>query len=238
MSIYIPPEAIIADFIREKVTDPNSDREYVEGIDTILTTSPQTEFLISPPSGSVSHITSIEVNEAEINKWKDYYWDYKGSKVIINSDNVTIESGDTVVINYKYSSTNWVYADKPAKKLSYDAFPRVRVYKVSQTGERLGNYKTPVESSIRFQVDVWSKESQVYTISGLGDDRSYSGEALANILSLNIRKELEDNTDDLYPLFYDYDLNNLFLQGFDSEYQAFHYIYEFSIKSTTSGIIN
>lgn len=237
MSIYIPSEAIIADFIRENVTDPNSDREYLSTFESHTAGSNQSEYSLTSPSGSVSHITSVKVDEVEVNKWKDYYWDYKAQKVIFKTSEIPAESS-VVEIYYNYSDKNWVYADKPAKKLSVDAFPRVSIKKISHTGERLGNYKTPVESSIRFQVDVWTKESQVYPISGLGNGRSYSGEALGNVLSLIIRKELEDNVDDLYPLFYDYNLNNLFLQGFDSEYQAFHYIYEFTLKTDTAGIVN
>lgn len=236
MSIYIPNEAIVADFLRENLSDPNSNRTYLSTQESFTAGSSQSEYSLSAPSGSVSHVTSVTVDGTTKTKWKDYYWDYKAEKVIFKTSEIP-SSGDSVVVDYVYSSKNWIYTDLPVKRISDDGFPRIRVFKASQQGQRLGNYKAPVESTIRFQIDIWTKEKVPYTVNGIGNGRTYSGEALAEILARQTSKFLEDNIDDIYPVLYDYILLNATYQGMN-DLQTHHYVYEFSLKTSCNGIIN
>lgn len=197
---YLNPKFIIVDFLRRRLVDPR-DRSEDTNTDTFTATASQTEFSLTPTTGSkLSTITSITDNGSAVVKWQDYYIDFRNQKVVFFTGRT---SGHTIIIIYKEGTTNWIYWDKPDETLSKTAFPRIDVIVVSGTGERLGNYEAPVESPIHFQIDVWTKEKQndqIFTI----DSVAYTGEALAEYLGYKILEAFEDHEEDLFPALYGY----------------------------------
>jgi len=234
--MYLNPKFIIVDFLRNLLTDPRSTRVYTAASDTFTATAAQTVFSLSPSSGkTVSHITSVTIDGSSTNakKWRDYYIDFRAEKVIFFSG---LSAGEELIVNYKESSTNWIYWDKPNEKITELSFPRLDVQAVAGSGSRLGEYKAPVESVIQFQVDVWCKEkeaNQIFTISS----RAYTGNDLAEYLAYQVMEALEDNENDLHPALYDYTPTQTPPRDlpFNVEYQAHHKIVEFILKGIKLG---
>jgi hypothetical protein len=225
--VYLSPKNIIVEFLREKLTDP---RARAETTNTEEFNGGGTEFTLTAPSGSISCITAVTVTSVAKTKWKDYYIDWQNQKIIFYSS--TTSGTNNVDITYKYGTTNWIYPDKAKKTLSKTAFPRINVLIPSGTGERLGQYNSDVENSIRFQIDLWSKENQDFTISGV----KYEGDKLAEYLGWQIMAKFRSNEGDLYPALYNYtplgvprDL------GFNQELECFHKIVEVEMKGINIG---
>ena len=225
------PKHIIVDFLRNQLTDPRS-RAEATNTESFVATASQTTFSLSPPAGTMSCIIDVQVNSSSQTKWETYYIDFKNQKVIFFTG---LSLSDDVDIEYKYGTSNWIYPDKPVKTLSAIAFPRMRVGIISAPGLRLGESTAPVEHSINFQIDVWTKEkatNQVFTISG----SNYSGEELAELFAYQITGAFEDNENDLHPVLYDYIPNQAPRDlPFDIEYQAHHKTVEFIMNMINPG---
>lgn len=197
--VFYSPKWIIVEFLRNRLTDPRERAESTHSENFTATTS-QTEFSLTAPTGTVSCITSITVDAVAQTKWEKYYIDFRNEKVIFFTG---LTEGQVVVINYKYGSSNWIFWDKPKKKLGATKFPRLDIQIITGSGDRLGNYEAVVKSDIHFQIDVWTKEAQIgqkFTI----DSRVYAGEELAEYLAYQVTQAFEDYESDLFPSLYNY----------------------------------
>ena len=216
---YLSPKTIIVDFLRVHLTDPRDRAEDTHSESLTATTCKVNNFEMTPPSGSVSCITSLEVNSTTKNKWKDYYWLERTQTIVFYSD---LTNGDTIDITYKYGSTNWIFPGKAQKKLSGSSFPRINILIPASVGRRLGNYEAPVNAAIQFQIDVWCKEKQdgqIFTI----DSRAYTGDELGEYLAYKITEAFEDNEEDLFPALQNYTPNGMPRDlPFDEEMQCHH----------------
>ncbi len=229
MSVFISPKDVIVDFLRTKLTDP---RARAEDTNTEIFDGDATEYNLTAPEGSVQAITSITVDGTDQTKWKDYRIDHQNQKVVFYSP--TASGSDNVSISYKQGTTNWIYPDKAKKTLSSTSFPRINIISVGGTGKRLGRYDSDVESINNFQIDIWTKEDQVFTI----DEIKYSGEKLGTYIAYEITRALKQNEDDLHPEFYNYTLLSTPRdRGFDSELQCYHKVVEIEVKGINVGEI-
>ncbi len=234
--MYINPKWILVDALRNWLTDPRSTRVYTATSDIFAATAGQTSFSLTPSSGkTVSHITSVTIDGSSSNakKWRDYYIDFRAEKIIFFSG---LSVGEELIVNYKESSVNWIYWDKPVEKITELSFPRLDVQIVAGSGNRLGQYEAPVESTIQFQVDVWCKEkavNQIFTISS----RKYTGNDLAEYLAYQVMEALEDNENDLHPVLYDYIPTQVPPRDlpFNEQYQAHHKEVDFILKGIKLG---
>ena len=231
---YLSPKTIIVDFLRKNITDPRT--RITSTSDTFTATASQTSFTLTPTTGkTMSYISSVKVNGTASTKWQDFYIDPKNQKVIFFTG---LTLSDTVVITYGETSSDWIFPDKPKKKLNALAFPRMNIKIISAPGVRQGNYEAPVEATIRFQVDIWCKEkqdNQIFTIDG----NKYTGEDLAEYLSWKITEAFEDNEDELFPALYGYDPIGMPPDlPFDDELQCHHKVIEFTEKGLKIGRIS
>jgi len=229
MSSFLPAKYIVVDFLRRRLIDPRARAETSES-DTFTATALQTDFILTPTTGTLSSVTSITVNAVAVTKWQDYWVDFRNQTVKFFIGRTV---SDAVIVNYKSGTTNWIYWDKPRTDLSSTSFPRINVSIVSGTGLRLGNYEAPVESTIHFQIDIWTKEGktdQTFTISS----RNYTGEELAEYLASKVTEAFEDNEHDLHPALYSY-INTAVPRDlpFDETYQCYHKIVEVSLRGLT-----
>lgn len=226
----IDNEDVITDFLRVHLTDPRSRAEDSTS-ETIIATAGQTEITLSPPSGSVSCITALTINDVASDKWKDYYWDYQNEKITFFT---ALSLNDSVKITYKYGSTNWIYSDKPNENLNSSSFPRIQVFTINAPGRRLGRYDAPVQSSYYFQISIWSKDNYTATVNS----RTYSNEYLARYYGNKIMKAFEDNEDDLFPVLYNYiPITGPKSAPYSERYQAYHTILECNFLGLRSGRI-
>lgn len=224
--MYLSPKEVVVDFLRHRLTDP---RDRAEDTNTESFDGGGKEFTLTAPEGNVSCIISVEVGD-EKNKWKEYYYDYQNDKIVFYEDT---ESGtDNVEITYKYGEKNWIYPDKAKTKLSRDSFPRISILTVSATGNRLGQYNSNMSESTQYQIDVWTKENQVFEIG----DRKYGGDALAEYIAIQAKKAFEDHVDEIHPQLFNVTITN----GprdmtFSKEMECFHYVIELELNSIDSG---
>ena len=225
--VFISPKNVLVDFLRNRLTDP---RNRAENLTTENFDGGGTEFSLSPPEGTVSCISSVKVGSVEQTKWKDYYIDFQNQKVIFYSS--TSGGSNNIKINYKYGTTNWIYPDKAKKTLSKTSFPRINVLVVGGAGERLGQYNSDVESATHFQIDVWAKEDQIFTINSV----KYGGNKLTEYIAHQIMAAFRSYEDDLFPALYNYtpvgvprDL------GFNQEMECFHTVVECELKGINVG---
>ena len=220
--MFISPKNVITDFLRRRLTDP---RARAETSQTEEFDGGSTDFSLTPTSGTMSCITSVTVDDTAQTKWKDYYIDPQNQKVIFYSD--TASGTDNVDITYKRGSTNWIYPDKAKETLSKIAFPRINTLVVGGSGARLGQHSSNVVSTIHFQIDIWTKENQKFTI----DSIVYEGDKLGEYIAYQITKAFRANVDDLYPEFFNYVLLGTPRDvGFNQEMQCFHKIVEVELK--------
>ena len=226
MSSFLPAKYILVDFLRNKLTDPRARAEATDS-DTFTATAGQTDFVCTPSSGTISCITSVTVEGTTKTKWQDYWIDFRNQTVKFFTG---ITLGETVVVNYKYGSTNWIYWDKPRTDLSSTSFPRINIITISGTGFKLGNYEAPMETTVHFQIDIWTKEGktdQMFTINS----RIYVGEELAEYIASKITEAFEDNEGDLLPALYDLIITQAPKDlPYDDTYQCFHKVLEVSLR--------
>jgi len=225
--VFISPKNIIVDFLRRRLTDPRSRAE-----------TSQTEefngggktFSLTPTSGTMSCITAVTVDDVAQTKWSDYYIDFQNQKVIFYSN--TASGTDNVDITYKRGTSNWIYPDKAKETLSKTAFPRMNVLVVGGSGERLGQYNSNVVSTIHFQIDIWTKENQKFTISSV----VYEGDKLAEYLAYETTKAFRANEDDLHPELFNFTLLGTPRDlGYNQEMQCFHKIVEIEMRGIDVG---
>ena len=232
--VYLSPKTIIVDFLRANITDPRT--RITSTSDSFTATASQTSFSLTPTTGkALSHITSVTVAGSASTKWQDYYIDFKNEKVVFFTG---ITLGASVVITYGEGTTNWIYPDKPNKKLNALSFPRMNVLIVSDPGVRVGNYEAPVEAIPRVQIDIWAKEKQDNQIFTIGGDE-YTGADLAEYLSYKITEAFEDNEGNLFPALYGYDPVGMAPDlPFDDELQCHHKVVEFICRGLSIGKIS
>jgi len=232
--MYLNPSNIIEDFLRKNVTDPRG--RITSTSDSFTATASQTIFALTPSTNnSLSHVISVTVDGTAKTKWQDYYIDSKLEKIIFFTG---MTGAEAVVITYGETTSNWIFTDKPRKKLTSLQFPRINILVVGNVGSRLGNYEAPVEGIPRFQVDVWTKESQdnqIFTINS----KKFTGEDLANYLSYEITKAFENNESELFPALYGYDPVGMPPDlPFDDELQCYHKTVEFIMRGISIGRIS
>ncbi|MEK0335808.1 MAG: hypothetical protein QQN41_00025 [Nitrosopumilus sp.] len=220
--VFISPKNIIVDFLRHRLTDP---RSRAENSRTEEFNGGGKTFSLSPSSGTMSCITEVTVNGVAQTKWKKYYIDFQNQKVIFYSN--TASGTNNVDITYKQGTSNWIYPDKAKKTLDRVAFPRMNILIVGGSGERLGQYNSNVESTIHFQIDVWTKENQKQTIGST----VYEGDKLAEYFAYQVTLAFRANEDDLHPELYNYTLLGTPRDlGYDQEMQCFHKVVEVELK--------
>lgn len=221
--VFILPEDVVVDFLRNRLTDP---RARAEASRTEEFNGGGTEFQLIPTPGlSLSCIQSVTVDGSTQTKWEHYYIDFQNQKVIFYS--ATAGGTDNVDIQYKEGSTNWIYPDKSRKTLARTAFPRINILVVGGTAERLGQFDSDVESLIHFQCDIWTKENQVFTI----DSVKYSNDKLAKYFGHKVMSTFRNNVEDLHPELYDYTALSIPRDlGYDQEMQCFHIVVEPELK--------
>lgn len=225
--VFISPKNILTDFLRCNLTDP---RNRAEDSRTEEFNGGSTDFSLTPSVGTMSAVTLVTVDGATQTKWKDYYIDVQNQKVIFYSN--TASGTDNVDITYKQGTSNWIYPDKPLKTLSRTAFPRMNILVVGGTGERLGQSNSNVESAIHFQIDVWSKENQTFTI----DSVVYSNDRLTEYLAYQVTKAFRSSVDELHPELYNFTLLGTPRDmGYNQEMQSFHTIVEVELKGIDVG---
>ena len=225
---YLDPEDIISDFLRVNLTDPR-ERAEASGTNNFTATASQTEFTITPTSGSVSCVTAVTVEAVSKSKWQDYYWDYQNSKIIFFTG-LTVD--DAVVVTFKYGTSNWIYSDRPDDALSSLKFPRISVFTVSNPGIRLGNSDAPVQGTPNLQIDVWTKDGQAFTISG----KKYANNYLSRYLGNRITRAFEESESDLFPALYNYrPLSGARTAPYSEEFQAHHTIVEVTVQGIDIG---
>jgi len=230
---YIDPEDIISDFLRVRLTDPRARAEASETQTFTPAASATVITLAAPTTGSVSCVTGVTIDGSVTGakKWQDYYWDYQNGTLTFFS---AFAGTETVIVTYKYGTTNWIYSDKPDEELSATSFPRISLFNVANTGKRVGNYEAPIQGNPLIQIDVWVKDGYVPTI----DSRKYSNNYLTRYLGNQITKAFEKYESDLFPLLYDYEMTSgPRTAPYSEEYQAFHSIVEISVNGLEIGRI-
>jgi hypothetical protein len=224
MSDFLPAKYILVDFLRSRLVDPRA-RAEASDTDTFTATAGQTDFVLTPTSGKVSCVTGVTVNSASKVKWQEYWVDFRNQTVKFFTG-LTI--GDSVDITYKYGTTNWIHWDKPRLEIGALSFPRINILTIGGNGTRLGNYQAPVASDVRFQIDIWTKMDQVFTISS----RSYEGEELSEYIASKIIESFETYESDLFPALYDYSNPQVPRDiPYDETYQCYHKVVEVSMSS-------
>lgn len=225
-SYTVNPKVIIADLLREVMTDPRTTRE---STNSETFDAGATEYELTATSGNPQTITSLTIGGVAQTKWKDYMWDWQNYKIILPS----AASGE-VVVNYK-QGTGWIYPDKPNTKLSATSFPRINVLKVAGTGSRFGQYEAPMEETIALQIDLWIKRDWPYTDA---NGFIWADDKLGDYLANKVKKNLADNENKLFCYGYslripttDRDL------PFDEEYQAHHKVFIIEFSSLNEGEI-
>jgi len=230
---YIDPEDILSDFLRVHLTDPKARAEATE-TQTFTPGATDTEItLVAPTTGSVSCVTGVTIDGVSTSaaKWADYHWDYQNTILTFFS---AFAGTETVIVTYKYGTSNWIFSDKPDEELGNTSFPRISLFNVSAGGKRLGQYDAPVEGSPILQIDIWSKDGYVATI----DSRKYSNNYLTRYFGNRITRAFEENEDDLFPVLYNYRLvSGARAAPYAEEYQAFHSIVEVNVKGLRIGRI-
>jgi hypothetical protein len=225
--VFISPKNILVEFLREKLTDP---RARAEATRTETFDGGSTEYSLTPTVGTFSCITEVTVNSTDQEKWANYYIDWQNQKVIFYA--ATGAGSGNVSITYKQGTTNWIYPDKAKETLSPTSFPRINILSVGGTGERVGQYNSDVESSNHFQIDLWSRENQIFTINST----KYEGDRLNEYLAYEITKSFRSDESGLFPALYNYTLLGIPRDlGFDQEMQCFHKIVEVELKGINVG---
>jgi len=230
---YMDNEDYVSDFLRVHLTDPRARSEATESQSFSPIASATVITLAAPTTGSVSCVTSVTIDGSTsgAKKWQDYYWDYQNGTLTFFS---AFAGTETVVVTYKYGTTNWIYSDRPDDQISAPNFPRISVFTVAAPGNQLGNYEAPVETSSSLQIDVWSKDGYVKTINS----RAYANEYMVRYLGNQITAAFTDSMSDLFPSLYDYKLiSGVRTAPYSDEYQAFHGIVEINLRGITSGFI-
>ena len=249
---YISQNDIIADFLRHRLIDPRRRAEY-EFTESLTGDGSTKEFTLTPPgTGSkVSTIKSITIDGTSISKWKDYYFSPRENtlQLIFLDCYGSPANGSTINVTYKYGSTNWIYSDKPKSTLSKLSFPRVSVMTISSPGVRLGNYQAPMHHTMRFQIDVWTKDENAGTENVIpivigwngttARTRNMTGQVLAEYIATQVIQAFEDYENDLYPLFWGY-----VCEGgprdlpFDTEYKTYRSEVDVLLNTLNLGVIN
>ena len=232
--VYISPKDIVVDFLRKNISDPRN--RISSNSDSFTATAAQTTFSLTPTSGkTLSYIDSVTIDATLAVKWRDYYIDFKNQKIVFFTG---LTVGQSVVASYGETSSDWIFPDKPNKKLDALKFPRMNVLIIGNPATRLGNYEAPVEAVPRFQLDIWCKEkqdNQIFTIDG----NKYTGADLAEYLSYQVTKAFEQTEEELFPALYGYDPVGMPPDlPFDDELQCHHKIVEFVLRGLDLGRIN
>ena len=220
--VFISPKNVLVEFLRRRLTDP---RARAEATETKEFDGGSTDFSLTPTTGTASAITTITVGATTQTKWKEYYIDFQNQKIIFYSN--TAAGTDNVDITYKYGTTNWIFPDKAKKELSRTSFPRMNVLVIGGVGDRLGQYNSDVESSMSFQIDIWTKENQIFTIDGV----KYEGDKLAEYLAHQVMVAFRNYENDLHPELYNYIPTGIPRDmGFNQEMECFHTIVEVELN--------
>lgn len=221
---FVLPKDFIVDFLHTNLEDPRA--RLSNNSETF--SSGSTEYTLTATSGKVLCITSLTVGGSPQTKWSDYKWDYQNQKVVFPS----ATSGE-VIVNFK-EGTAWIYPDKVLPSLAEDKFPRINVLDSGGTDSRLGQYNAPKEDSNAYQIDIWVKKDFVYTI----DDHKYSGNPLADYLTLKAKKTFDSFEGQLIPTFYNATtLTTPQDLGYDETFQCFHKIFIVELNSIDIGEI-
>lgn len=229
--MQISPKQIIVDFLRVFIEDPKHRNDTVK--EQVFILQDVVDGIITINSNkSISHINYIELNNIKLKKWQDYIPIFKIGQVKLLKN---IDINDVIKINYSVGDTNWIYDDKLAKNLSFNSFPRINLFIVSSTTERLGNTKAPVRTSITFQIDIWTKESSVFDYK----NNKYSGDELGEVIGYEIQKAFEENEDYFFPILDELSIiQSIRDLPFNQEFQCFHKHLDINLKMLNIGRIN
>ena len=162
----IKPEEILTEFFRAYVPEVKRDglanRQRTDSESFNGDASKKT-FIINE-SNEILAINSITVDGTTKNKYVEYAIDLDNKLITF----VTAPGSGTnnVVISYEIGS-NWIYSDKPRKKLSVSNYPRISVLTLDQGENPLGvGFGGPYWMDGIYQIDVIAYKEQKCLING------------------------------------------------------------------------
>jgi hypothetical protein len=227
------PEEIIVDFLRRRITDPRSTSRHTATSDTFSGTGSVQTLTLTPTSGNaVQVVTGLTATSVSKKKYQDYDYDLRAKTVT-----GTFTSGTAnVVVSYDEGTTDWIYSDDPYIELAPSSYPRIRVWKTDENGDRQGSEATstpaPFVGDCQFQVDIYVRnDRQTFTIGG----KVYVNEALLQYLARQVIEAFRLYVDDLYPKLHDIRILSSRPFPFDKDRQAFRWTILFSATSSVIG---
>lgn len=226
--VYIAPEEVLQDFLRNNLADPRG--RY--STKTQSFSSGSTTYTLTPdPNSSFGAIEDVRVGGISQEKWKDYYIDTQNFQVIFFST-----TASSVDIDFKQGE-NWIFQDKPRMDLDDKSFPRISIRATAGTGTRLGTYKSDIENSIEFQIDVWVKEhsgdrGNIFTIG----NRKFANDKLAEKISWEVQNVFKNSINEVHPQLYAISVLGIpRLMGYERDTQTFHGVVEINLRSLNTG---
>jgi len=225
--VFISPKNILVDFLRNRLTDPRARAEATDtdtfsgtGASQILTLTPETNY-------KVACINSVVVGVVTKIKWTDYIIDLQN-----NTITGTFTAGtDNIVVTYKTGTDNWIFPGLAKSWLTSAKYPRISIRQITETGRQVGNYTAPVHSKIHFQIDIWVKEDYTYNDGTV----KWGSDALATYLGRKIVSTFEDYNNDLYPLFWDFEISSLRGAVWETDKETHHVIIDFYLNGISVG---
>lgn len=194
---------IITNLLRRKLSDPKARKTTRRK----LTDRPNTEGKIELNIPEGEHLHSIIKTEDEHDKI--YVLGYNFNLDPLTNQLIFIRGrgpDDEVTITYTTTKAgqNWIYPARNDRRLSEEDYPIVTVSIVTETSTRLGNYKAPMGRQIGFEIDAWTKDTEVYEYRDDDTDitKKMTGDELALTISKNILKTFRMEEIELHPVLY------------------------------------
>ncbi len=225
---WLPRETIV-EFLRSVLVDPRS-RAETSNSDTFTGDASEKTFTLTPTSGkTVSAVTAVTISSTAQNKNEDFTVDLQNQQVTFTSAPAAV--ADNIVVTYKEGSKNWIYPDQPKVSLGAVSYPRISVTKINVSHERLGNFNADMWGTGQYQIDVWAREKDVFTIGSL----NYNGEALTSYFITKINLVFKDNIDDLYNRLSNYEVISERNAVWERDREVFHAIMDIQLSGKNIG---
>ena len=220
LMVFYDPALILVEFIRSRVSDPNSSRTYTQQTETFDGDGSTTSFSLSPTSGKMQWVESVTVGGTTMKKWQEYYVDIELQKIVF----VTAPGSGSanIVVVYRRGATCWVYNDTPHfKDLTEFSYPRISVAHLNPGARTVGSDTSGLIFDWQFQVNCWTKEGEknMYVVDG--QLRGHLD--LCRYLLLQVLIAYKTYNDDLYPALYNVrEINGPRDLPFEETDQAYH----------------
>ncbi len=199
---YYEPIYDIIEFIYKYVSDPNERTEL--HTQNISVSSDTMEVSFEPMSSSYITVAVFSVDVDTNGKVK--YTDYMPviSKGLIRFKDMVSSGSNVSIYALEIPKTDiFITPPNPAiKDLTSLSYPRIKVSVISSDLNRIGNYQEKMYGSEVYQIDVFSKRGEVFTIDGA----KISDGMTALYLMRAINKAFTENMSALHPRFNNYSL--------------------------------